>query len=119
MVGGWSWGLGGSSGTCLSEEPVFEGVSRPRWWLDAVSRSLFDRSLRACSGELPGSLVVEAEIDHASQVDGCHAHGQTELVGLDAAEADATVGSADEPGDGSFDHRSPLSVGTAARFGDI
>ena len=54
--------------------------------------------------------MLESEVDQSSEVDGGDAQRKTQLVPLDAAEADPSVPVGHEPGDRPFDHRSPLSV---------
>ena len=49
-------------------------------------------------------------MDESAEVDRGDSERETELVAFDAAVADAAVTVGDEPGDGSFDHRSPLAV---------
>jgi hypothetical protein len=67
--------------------------------------------LRSASGEGPAAaVVVEAEVDESAQVERGDSVSEAELVAFDAAVADASVTVGDEPGNGSFDHWSPVPV---------
>jgi hypothetical protein len=52
--------------------------------------------------------VVEAEVQESSEVDRGSAGGECLAIAFDASVADSAVAAGDQPGDGSFDHRSVL-----------
>ena len=54
-------------------------------------------------------VVVEAEVDESTQVDGGDPDVETGLVAGEAVVADSAVAVGDEPGDGAFDHGPPDS----------
>src|SRR5438445_9434912 len=93
-----------------------EGESRPPWyWADArfgvVPSVRHPGSRVRLSGcDDPCTVVVEADVDHASEVDGGDSERQAELVLAYASVADSAVAAAHEPGDGPFHHRPPLAV---------
>lgn len=55
-------------------------------------------------------VVVEAEVDEPSEVDGGDTGGEAVVVAGHAPVADAAMTAGDEPGDGTFDHGPPLAV---------
>ena len=65
---------------------------------------------RRSGGDRPDAVPSETEVEEASQIDGRGAHGEGLPVSFGAAVADFAVAVGDEPGNGSFDHRSVLAV---------
>src|SRR6266498_2161977 len=64
-------------------------------------------ALRECPA---GGASDKSEVDESAQVDRSGAQREAVVVALDAAVADPAMSVCDEPGDGTFDHGSPLPV---------
>ena len=58
---------------------------------------------------------MDAEVDEAAQVDGGASVSEADLVAGDASVADLASASANEPGNGSFDHWTVAPVGLLER----
>ena len=56
-------------------------------------------------------MPIDADGDQSAQVDCGASVSEADLVAGDASVSDFATAVADEPGDGSFDHRAVLPVG--------
>src|SRR6202035_621232 len=115
---GRSWrrgGPGSAAGRHPGGDPVQPGVRReggraltvtwrrPSW--PVVAR------WRLClPGNRPASVMAQAEVPEAAQVEGADAHREAESVAFHAPVADPSVSVCHEPCDGALHHRPPLPV---------